>query len=104
MEVNTVLITIAEFDRLRKIEKKLETDIPLLYVCGTYSGKVLYTKDEALKEVADMNASLKEKLDKSDAEVVIIKKMIANERKTMSQELAIIKKMSWWQFRKWRKG
>lgn len=101
-EVNTVLITIEEFDRLREIEKTL-LDAPKLYVVGIYGAKVLYTKEEALKEVAHMNECLNKKIESIEAEITVVKQMLKSERKDMSQELADVKVMSWWQFRKWRK-
>jgi len=104
MEINTVLITIAEFDRLREIEKRLLNYDDLLFVHDTYGCLHLYTKDQVLKDVADFNKKLNERVSKSEAEVSVIKNLLERERKYMSQELAEVRTMSWGQFRKWRKG
>jgi hypothetical protein len=101
MEVNTVLITIGEFDRLREIEKRLLSDSPPIYVRGQYGNMHIYTKDQVLKDLAVYNDGL-------NKEIKSLKDPNTNGQNDLNiswrLEISKIKAMSWWQFCKWRKG
>ena len=87
----TVTISIKEFDDLRTFRNTIEKDGAIRLYVG-YSGEeyfFFYSKDDGLKLAADLNESLYKELEEL--------------KKLPNLELEDIKKMSIWQFLKWRK-
>jgi len=88
METNTAILPLAEYNRLRDFEKKILAGdvikIHSLYRDGYY----IISKDDAVKELATEIDNLKQFADS------IVPK---------HNELVDVKKMSWSEFRKWRK-
>jgi hypothetical protein len=96
MERNTVLLDVSEYNRLRDFEReiKMGNTLPIT----EYNYNVVYhsnyiTESDAVAHIAKANASLVKQIKE-------LKK--ANEPKSPSLE--DVKKMSYWQFRKWKRS
>jgi len=88
MAKDTVTLSIEEYNRLRDFETDIKEGKVLLYSSGFFDDKVwIYTKEDAISFLLEENKSLGNEIDELRKE------------KTPSQ----LKKMSIWQFLKWRK-
>jgi hypothetical protein len=105
MEANTCILTLEERDRLREIEKNvMKGNVVIVQMYNLFSGKITEVKkyinvDDATKAIADEKDSEIEGL-------LNIIKMLKERPKDTPNNFTIsgLKKMSYWQFRKWRKG
>jgi hypothetical protein len=91
MEKDTVLLAVEKYNELRDFKQKMEEGKTLVIIDHrwTYSKKFV-TESEAVKIVVQDNEVLQKKLD----ELTAPKEITLND----------IKKMSYWEFRKWRKS
>ena len=98
MEKNTVLLSLEEYNALRDFKKEIEKGNTIKIYCG-YSGNPqhYYSAENALKEIEIINKQLYEGNNKSFKENIKLKEQHIT-------ELERIKKMSYWQFRKWKKS
>lgn len=92
MEKGTVTLSLEKYNELRDFKQKIEEGKTYVkgktYVIqtGMWNTKTFITTDEAIKSIAETNKELGE-------EIVRLK--------NISHEL---RKMSYWEFRKWRKS
>jgi hypothetical protein len=91
MEKDTVLLAIEKYNELRDFKQKIEEGKTLVIISGcNYYRKDFITTEKALEEIAAANKLLQ----KENEEL----------RKPKEIKLNDIKKMSYWEFRKWRKS
>jgi hypothetical protein len=103
MDKNTVLLSVDDYNKLRDFKKKI-TDGKILvdyqFLGGVYRNEVrYYTDDKVIEELHLRNKSLKE-------EIKYLQNRINDLQNPKPKETTIdeIKKMSVWQFLKWKKG
>ena len=91
MEKDTVLLAVEKYNELRDFKQKIEEGKTLVIIDNrwTYSKKFV-TESEAVKIAVQDNEILQKKLD----ELTAPKEISIND----------LKKMSYWEFRKWRKS
>lgn len=96
--VNTATLNLFEYNELRDFKKEIEKG-NTYHTSNYYQGMGLYqyqnqfiSTDEAVKKIAEENASLLK-------EIQVLKDKDKPKGKTIEE----VKKMSIWQFRKWRK-
>ncbi len=95
MEKNTVLLSLEDYNELREFKEKTESGfVPVWNCCGIYCH--FYTKDEAIKDIAEQNKGLKNKMLKLEVNDEIVKE-------ECKEEIKEIRKMSIWQFMKWKR-
>lgn len=93
MEKDTVLLAVEEYNELRDFKRKIEEGYTLVIVPKHYySERTFITTDKAVKEVVDANRELQQQ----------IKDLISSNEKELP--ISEIKRMSIWQFIKWRKS
>jgi hypothetical protein len=108
MEANTVILNLAEYNALRDFKKELEKGNT--YRCLDYSQSSYYngvllpsatyiSEEEAVKEIAVKNEHLLQEIADLQTEIQKLK----NPPKTKEQSINDIKKMSVWEFRKWKR-
>ena len=93
MEKNTINLSVEDYNEMRDFNEAFKKDNAVSVFLG-WDGyeSTIYTKNEALKKVTQANVNLKLKIDE----------LKSPEKKQPSYDE--IKKMSWWQFRKWKRG
>jgi hypothetical protein len=91
MEKDTVLLDVEKYNELRDFKQKIEEGKTIVIISGwNYYRKDFITTEKALEEIAEANKLLQ----KENEEL----------RKPKEITLNDIKKMSYWEFRKWRKS
>jgi hypothetical protein len=91
MEKDTVLLDVEKYNELRDFKKQMQEGKTLVITDTRWTyRKEFVTESEAVKEIANDNAILQKEI----------------ERLTTPKEITIndLKKMSYWEFRKWRKS
>ena len=89
MQKDTVILSIEEYNELRDFKKEIENGKTLILSTGFYGTKLFfYTKDEAIKLLIDASKDLEEE----------------NESLRKEKPTSQVKRMSIWQFLKWRKS
>ena len=103
MDKNTVLLSVEDYNELRDFKKKITDGNVLTEYCsfgiGGSSRTSYYTNDEVAKELHTKNERLKK-------DIRDLEKKIEDLEKPKPKETTIdeIKKMSVWQFLKWKRG
>jgi hypothetical protein len=102
MEKNTVLLGIEEYNNLRDFKENITKGNSFQtkhynYVWG--SNTTFVTENEAVKILISENDNMKQYCQKTEEQ---IKNLLQNKPKEIT--LADLKKMSYWQFRQWRKS
>ncbi len=109
MEKNTLLIDIEVYNQLRDFKREMELGNTLMvYPHSIQSNYEQYhpiisryiTRDEAVKEVVDENNKLNDEIEKLKSQIEKLK----SQNKPKEISLSDVKKMSLWEFRKWRKS
>lgn len=91
---NTVLLDVEKYNELRDFKQKIEEKYTYATKCSNYFYEVRYiTTDEAIKEIEELNKSLSKRVEDLKS---------ANNPKEITIE--DLKRMSYWEFRKWRKS
>ena len=92
MKENTINLSVKDYNEMRDFNETLKKNNASL-VFWQWDGykTILYTKDEALKKLTKTNVKLKIKIDE----------LKNPEKKQLSYNE--IKKMSYWQFRRWKR-
>ena len=92
MEKDTVLLAVEKYNELRDFKQKIEEGKTLVIVSGwKYYRKDFITTEKALEEIAAANKLLQKENED-----------LRNANKPKEITLNDIKKMSYWEFRKWR--
>lgn len=103
MDKNTVLLSVEDYNALRDFKKKITDGNVLVeyysFGIGESSTTSYYTSDEVAKELHKKNYNLKQEIEEFE-------KKIKELENTKQKETTIdeIKKMSIWQFLKWKRG
>lgn len=101
MEVNTAILSLAEYNQLRDFKKTIEEGNTVQFY-GNSWGLTFISTDEALKKAEQGNKELKDQirfLEQANYELRNPKKVEPSPAFT----LADVKKMSVWQFLKWKR-
>ncbi len=94
MEKGTVLLDVEKYNELRDFKQKIEEGKTLIIYYGWSTNSVGFiTTEKAIEEIAEANNSLKKENDD-----------LRNASKLKGVSINDIKKMSYWEFRKWRKS
>ena len=94
MEKDTVLLAVEKYNELRDFKQKIEEGKTISIVTGNWNyTKTFITTDEAIKSIAQTNEDLGKEIER-----------LKNLNKPKDLTLNDIKKMSYWEFRKWRKS
>ena len=94
MEKDTVLLAVEKYNELRDFKQKIEEGKTIVIVSGwNYYNKEFITTEEAVEQIAKANKLLKKENED-----------LRNTNKPKEITLNDIKKMSYWEFRKWRKS
>jgi len=105
MEANTVVLSLNEYNALRDFKTNLEKGNIYRYIgyrqVSSYASMEVtcfVTSDEAVKEASEANEKLTEEISK------LTNRINELERPPVSKEKSIeeIRKMSMWEFRKWK--
>jgi len=108
MDVNTVLLPVDEYNELRDFKKSIEEGKTIVYYYAGYNlRKRCYTTDEAVLDVIEANEILMDEARNSHTEVCALRKDIKEltEKKVKALLINInaVKRMTVWEFLKWRK-
>ncbi len=90
MEKNTVLLDVEKYNELRDFKQNIEESKTLTVINSLYSySSTFISTDEAVSKIGEAN-----------------KKLYNENRRLQQNEITVnnIKKMSYWEFRKWRKS
>lgn len=107
MEKNTVLLGLPEYNELREFKEQLEKNNScraLDYTNTVYNNNGYYpavtfvTTDEAVKEIAAKNEGLIKHVEALNAEILKLKYPPKDKELTVND----VKKMSVWEFRRWK--
>jgi hypothetical protein len=91
MEKDTVLLDVEKYNELRDFKQKMEEGKTLVIIDTRWDySKKFVTESEAVKVIANDNNILRKEIEK----LTVLKEITLND----------IKKMSYWEFRKWRKS
>ena len=92
MKENTINLSVKDYNEMRDFNEALKNNnaAVVFWTCDGYQ-TAIYTKDKALKKLTETNVDLKLK----------INELKNPEKKQLSYNE--IKKMNWWQFRKWKR-
>jgi hypothetical protein len=91
MEKDTVLLDVDKYNELRDFKEQMQAGKTLLIIDTRWTfRKEFVTESEAVKVIANDNAILQKE----------IKRLTAPKEITIND----LKKMSYWEFRKWRKS
>ena len=90
METNTVILSLNDYNELRDFKDKIQKEYTLNTWCSYHSHQTWVSTNDALKELAETNN--------------LLEKTIRELKYPIKKEPSIseIKKMSVWQFLKWR--
>ena len=98
METNTVLLSLKDYNELRDFEKKISEGYIEVY--GNCGLRIHYTtKDGAIKEIATYNKDLKDRAEELEGKISRLKYP-----KMFNPTNDDVKKMSIWQFIKWKRN
>ena len=94
MEKDTVLLAVENYNELRDFKKKIEEGYTLTITSSIfYYDRRFITTDKAVKELVDANKELQKQIEDLRS---------GNQKKELP--ISEIKRMSIWQFLKWRKS
>ena len=94
MEKDTVLLDVEKYNELRDFKQKIEEGKTICIITGNWSySKTFITTDDAIKSIVETNKELGKEIERL--------KNINNPKEVTLND---IKKMSYWEFRKWRKS
>jgi hypothetical protein len=94
MQKDTVLLDIEKYNELRDFKQKIEEGKTIIIVSGwDHYTKKFITTEKAVEEIAEANKLLQK-------ENEYLRKAEETNKVTLNE----IKKMSYWEFRKWRKS
>lgn len=94
MEKNTVLLDVEKYNELRDFKQKIEEGKTIVIVSGwNYYNREFITTEKAVEQIAEANKLLQKENED-----------LRNANKPKELALNDIKKMSYWEFRKWRKS
>jgi len=108
MEANTVILSLPEYNALRDFKENIEkgnTFRTIDYSTSPYMSQAyiaipkFVTTDEAVKEIANQNSNLSKELAKVSDENYKLR-----HPETREVTLNDVKRMSIWEFRRWRKN
>lgn len=102
MEKDTVLLAVDKYNELRDFKKEIEKG-NTAYGYSGYSTKTFVTSDEAVKSVLKLNEDLNKQLEYYKEHTRKLQDELKGENKPKEISIEEIKKMSTWQFRKWKK-
>jgi len=97
MEKDTVLLSIDKYNDLKEFKTQIEEGKTLTIISSGrefFSQRKYITTEKAIKEIAEANKLLQEENEDLRNERQKIKKTLIND----------FKKMSYWEFRKWKKS
>jgi len=115
MEKDTVVLSLKDYNELREFKEKINHNYVIevkLSNCSCYRVREFITKDEAIKTLGDINKQLAEEHKTYDA---VYRELKNTEYRVKKQEEQLeflkdavdekyrVKKMSIWEFIKWRK-
>jgi hypothetical protein len=90
METNTINLSVKDYNEMRDFNSAFKAGNSVLFYWDWCKMKsTICTKDETVKELAEINIKLKDEIDS-----------LLNPKEEKSIEE--IKKLTWWQFRKWK--
>ena len=93
MKKNTVLLAVKKYNELRDFKQKIEESKTLVIVSGyNFLEKEFISTEEAVEKIAEANKILQK--ENKDLRSDNLRGITIND----------IKKMSYWEFRKWRKS
>jgi len=112
METNTVLLKVEDYNELRDLKKNIKEG-KILSVSESWgsfgefrssSSVTYYTENEIIETISKENESLKERNSELETKIDELEKTIEKSVFTEPKEITIndLKKMSYWEFRKWR--
>ena len=95
METNTVLLSLEDYNELRGFKEKISKGYIKDY--SNFSRTYFTTKDKAIKKITDLNKELHKEISRLEFELG---------NKEIAKDICItdIRKMSIWQFNKWRRN
>jgi hypothetical protein len=94
MEKDTVLLAVEKYNELRDFKQKMEEGKTIVIVSGwNHYNKEFVTTERAVEQIAEANKLLQKENED-----------LRNANKPKEITLNDIKKMSYWEFRKWRKS
>lgn len=94
MKKDTVLLAVEKYNELRDFKKEVEEGKTIVIVSGwNYYNKKFITTEKAVEQIAEANKLLQKENEN-----------LRNTNKPKEITLNDIKKMSYWEFRKWRKS
>ena len=93
MEKNTINLDVKEYNEMRDFNEAIKKgdSVRVFWGWNSYENE-FYTRDEVVKKIAEANDKLR----------IEIKELNNPEKKQPSFDE--LKDMSWWQFRKWKRG
>jgi len=101
MEANTVILSLNDYNRMRDLEIEIQKNDTFYVnagnVCWNYH---IVTKDEAVKTLINNNKNLSDKLNETTLELHNLKAGVKTNKIISIDQ---VKKMSIWQFLKWRR-
>ena len=94
MEKNTINLSVEDYNEMRYFNESIKKKncIRVFWGWGDRYGTEIYSTEEAVKIISETNVKLAEE----------INKLKNPEKKQPSFEE--LRKMSWWQFKKWKRG
>tara|TARA_R110000796_G_scaffold97757_1_gene204989 strand:+ start:1324 stop:1608 length:285 start_codon:yes stop_codon:yes gene_type:complete len=93
MEKNTINLSVEDYNKMRDFNEAIRKENCVRVFMGWHNREEqVCTKDEVVKLIAEANVKLKEK----------INELKNHEKKQPSFDE--LREMSWWQFRKWKRG
>ena len=96
MEKDTVLLDVFKYNELRDFKQKIEEGKTMVIVSGYhYHRKEFLTTEKAVEEIAEANRLLQKE---NEANIFLLSQSV---HRSITKD---IKKMSYWEFRKWRKA
>lgn len=104
LEKNTVILSLEEYNHLRDKKREfkiIEDDLILIKIYKPYGDikKIYCTKDEGFKEISELTKELNDR----NNELRGNNEKLFNETFDLKQQFEKINKMSFLQFRKWKK-
>jgi hypothetical protein len=116
MEANTVILALPEYNALRDFKTELEKgntyrtqdfQTPYYNGCVVYPTVLFVSTDDAVKEIATRNKNLLDQNEELKKEINLLKNPPTVQSPSNLDEanriIKEVKKMSVWEFRKWRK-
>lgn len=101
MQKDTVLLDVEKYNELRDFKQKIEGGKTIVIVSGwKYYDKKFITTEKAIELIADANKLLQKENELLQKE----NKELRNANNPKEKSLSEVKKMSYWEFRKWRKS